>query len=115
VDDAPSSTSLDEGSADLTVALDARPVVVPLEHGRLEVHFAQLFGTVRAHLTFIDRPTPAAAVLRVPALGGALDVPCQPHEERLVSTRAVATLPPGTQLAFAEDGRWHRFTLWNAR
>ncbi len=104
-----------EETTDVTVALDARPVMVPLAAGHLEIAFAPVFGTMRAHLSFVGCAIPAEVILRVPALGGTLDVPCQSHAGRLVSTRTLTHLPPGTQVTFVDDGQLHRLTLRSAR
>lgn len=113
--DDPYALNADDILTDIAVRLDARPIAVPLLTGCIEIHFVPVFGTTRAFLSFTGRPLPDETLLRVPALGGAMDVPCHPHDGRLLSTRALSSLPPGTELAFADDRGWHRYTLWAAR
>lgn len=115
MDDARSPVSASGCSTDLFLSLGARPITVPLPTGRIEISFGPVFGTTRAFLRFVGRATPPEAILRVPALGTPLDVPCQPYERWLISTRALTQLPAGTQLAFTDKTGQQRYTLWAAR
>ncbi len=109
--DACAPDAANHGSTDPAMSPGTLPIIVPLAAGRVEIRFVPVFGTTRALLSFVGRPLPEEAVLRVPALGGTLEVPCQLHEGRLLSTRALSSLPHGTELVFYDDSGRHCHSL----
>lgn len=103
------------GAVEVVMAPRAAGFVVSHAGGYVEIDFILAVGSVRARLTFVGVPLPDGAHLRLPALGGHLDVSfVRLNAQVLISTRALSAIVDGACLEFEWEGELHRLILRHA-